>query len=82
MTPELKPCPFCGGKAKHNNGGNSTFGRFWWAVWCDTCQVEMRDLEVWDQSPERLGMLHPDYPPKECFTRWNTRAEIAAMVAA
>jgi hypothetical protein len=71
---DLKPCPFCGSPASHNQGGNSVYGRLWWAVWCDPCQVEMRDLEVWDRSPDRPGMLHPDYPPKECFARWNNRA--------
>jgi hypothetical protein len=71
MSTELKKCPFCGGEAKHNDGGNSVFGRFWWAVWCEECQIEMRDREVWDSS--RAGYLHPDYPPQECFTRWNRR---------
>lgn len=68
---ELKPCPFCGGEAKHNDGGNSTYGRFWWAVWCDECQIEVRDREVWKREEDRTILA---LPPKECFERWNRRA--------
>lgn len=69
---DLLPCPFCGGEAEHNDGGNSVFGRFWWAVWCNTCQIEMRDRERWDGN--RPGMLDPAFPPQESFARWNRRA--------
>ena len=68
--PELKPCPFCGGAAKHNDGGSSIFGRFWWAVGCTECDVVFRDREVWDENM-RLKL-----PPMECFERWNRRAEV------
>lgn len=69
--PELLPCPFCGGEAKHNSGGNSRYGRLWWSVGCDNCGVEMYDHEVWDG--DRHGMFHPDHKPMECFENWNTR---------
>ena len=69
---ELKPCPFCGGEASHNDGGNSVYGRLWWSVWCNMCQFEVRDREVWD--PVKKGYLDASHPPKECFTTWNTRA--------
>lgn len=72
MIPEIKPCPFCGGEAHHNDGGNSVYGRFWWAVWCDACQFEMRDQEVWSKTDP--GMLDPSYPPGHCITAWNRRA--------
>jgi hypothetical protein len=67
---ELKPCPFCGGKAEHNDGGNSVYGRFWWVVGCNNCQIFFRDQEKWDHSngSKLLG------EPKECFAVWNTRA--------
>lgn len=68
MTSELKPCPFCGGDAKHNDGGNSVYGRFWWKVWCDDCQIQLADQEIWTED-HKLKL-----PPKECFERWNTRA--------
>ena len=73
MIVEIKPCPFCGGKANHNDGGDSCYGRFWWSVWCNDCQVEMRDIEAWDDDPKRPGMLHPRYPAGECIDRWNRR---------
>lgn len=79
MSEELKPCPFCGGPAIHNDGGNSTYGRLWWAVGCEECLVEIRDRELWAEGAK----LDPAYPPKECFTRWNARhdAEIKELRA-
>lgn len=71
MSEELKPCPFCGGTAKHNDGGNSVYGLFWYAVWCEECQIEMRDRERWAEGAK----LDPAYPPKECFARWNSRPD-------
>jgi hypothetical protein len=73
MGEELKPCPFCGGDAKHNDGGNSTYGRFWWAVGCPECDVVLRDREVWGANSQLV------LPAKECFARWNTRADAAFM---
>ena len=69
---DLKPCPFCGGSPSTNEGGNSTYGRFWWRVGCEPCDISLSDREVWDSN--RPGMLEPKYPPKECFERWNMRA--------
>lgn len=80
-TPELKPCPFCGGEASHNDGGNSVYGRYWWVVGCKNCDVTFADQEVWSKTDP--GMLDPAYPPKHCFIAWNTRAEkVDALVAA
>ena len=78
-APELKPCPFCGGEASHNDGGNSVYGRYWWVVGCKNCDVTFADKEVWSKTDH--GMLDPAYPPKHCFTAWNTRAEVDALVA-
>lgn len=71
-TTELKPCPFCGEMPTTNGGGNSVYGRFWWAVGCNPCGVYFNDDEKWD--PDNQGKLHPDSHPKECFEVWNTRA--------
>lgn len=71
-APELKPCPFCGSPPKMATG-NSTYGRLWWTVWCDACEIELRDREVWDKA--RPGMLDPAYPAGECVDRWNTRTD-------
>ena len=67
----LKPCPFCGGSPSTNEGGNSTYGRFWWRVGCEACDFYFRDREVW--NTDGPSMLDPKYPPKECFERWNAR---------
>lgn len=75
-THELKPCPFCGGEASTNDGGNSVYGRFWWRVGCIECGIWMADPEVWE--PNGTGKLDPDYPPQFCFDQWNTRAGGAA----
>lgn len=69
-TPELKPCPFCGGPAETNDGGDSVYGRFWWAVGCSSCDVVFCDREKWD------GNGHLTLPPQECFERWNRRAPV------
>lgn len=76
---DLLCCPFCGAKPKTNNGGHSTFGRLWWCVWCDECQFEMRDQEVW--LKDGSGRLDPAYPPRHCFSAWNLRAALAAPSA-
>jgi hypothetical protein len=69
----LKPCPFCGNPPQHNDGGNSTYGRLWWSVWCNECEVHMSDREKFDFTrPEGQSQLV--YPAKECFERWNRRA--------
>lgn len=73
----LKPCPFCGGEASTNDGGNSVYGRLWWTVGCVSCGVYFSDQETWD--PEKHGYLHPDCKPKECFDVWNTRATLSAL---
>jgi hypothetical protein len=68
----VKPCPFCGGAAQDNDGGNSTYGRFWWAVGCVDCGVTFNDTLVWDNTEGR-SLIHADYPAGECFVRWNNR---------
>lgn len=68
---ELKPCPFCGEKPQHNDGGVSVYGRLWWAVWCDNCHIEMIDREVWKHEEDRTILALPE---AECFDRWNRRA--------
>lgn len=72
------PCPFCGGEAKHSDGGNSVYGRLWHVVWCDECQVEMRDREVWKNDGDRTILALPE---RECVERWNRRAPDASQAA-
>lgn len=72
---ELLPCPFCGDEPRHNNGGNSTYGRLWWAVWCERCDIQMHDREQWERMTHPSGRLV--FPAKECFDRWNTRTALS-----
>lgn len=45
-TPELKPCPFCGGE-QTTTGPDRKFGDITWHVICKSCGVDVwRDLET------------------------------------
>jgi len=70
MTEELKPCPFCGGKAElteRHNEGYSVYGRFWYTVECIECGTRFFDREEFDSD----GKLK--FPAKECISKWNIR---------
>ena len=64
--PHIEPCPFCGGRADFGCG-NSCYGRFWYSVGCDACDVWLSDREEWDEN----GKLK--LPELECVVRWNKR---------
>lgn len=68
----LEPCPFCGGEAKSDSGSITSYGRYWWTVWCPTCEIQVSDRQFW--LGDGSGLLDPAYPPRECFARWNRRA--------
>ena len=73
----LKPCPFCNGKPRswEDHGfGYSKYGRYWFNVMCDNCGFFMRDREEFEHTDD--GRYVIKYPEKECFNRWNTRADI------
>lgn len=60
---ELKPCPFCGGKARFNEFEAS--GKYMCAVVCDTkgCRVNVcNTLHVWNTK-------------EEAIEAWNRRTE-------
>jgi len=64
---EAKQCPFCGGNPVVECSG-SVYGRFWYSVGCNTCDVWMRDRERWEDDKLTL-------PEGECINRWNKRRE-------
>lgn len=69
--PEMAPCPHCGGPAsltERHGEGYSVYGRFWYSVGCEACDIWMDDREEWDKD-FRLTL-----PPLECVERWNARA--------
>ena len=64
MTKELKPCPFCGGKARLDNRFN------WWWVACTSgrkiCKVNASTIQF--DSPD------------EAVEVWNRRAEPKTII--
>ena len=55
---ELRPCPFCGGEAKHGYDGDPIFGRIVHWVYCKECHAKTREssdedfvIESWNTRP-------------------------------
>lgn len=81
---ELKPCPFCGGKASLENSGiekcrNRENGDLItsWYVWCPNCGIK-RDggvSEYYFRKDETLILVNPMYDGrKKAIEAWNRRA--------
>lgn len=75
MSEELKPCPFCGGKAKEFTGEDAAPHR--WTVECDACGAHVgsgtrhRARTKWNRRAERTCRnLNPpscrDFECSEC----------------
>lgn len=67
IRPELKPCPFCGGKARHKTAKYQTYSygvwtvKEWHAIYCPPCHV---------------GQKNRNYETfQECIEAWNRRAD-------
>ena len=56
-TPELKPCPFCGGECKLDSSEMGAAREVWHFVWCPTCKI--------------TGGLRKS--SEEALLMWNTR---------
>ena len=73
-TPDLKPCPFCGGEAKLDkfrvsfNDGYPKYDGFAVVVRCKTCKA---------LSPYKRGTIHGSFKENEkekAIDAWNRRA--------
>ena len=61
---ELKPCPFCGGKASWYYSGSVTRGRFDITIACSHCGITMK------QSTLRYGL---EWLQEKMIEKWNNR---------
>jgi len=59
---ELKPCPFCGGKAKKSVG--EELEEWVGTVWCTKCQAEV--IYIGDDEEDAMQGV---------IAKWNRRAE-------
>ena len=81
---ELKPCPFCGGKASLRNNGiekcrNSENGDLItnWYVMCTNCGIKRNGdvSEYYFRNDETLILVNPIYDGrKKAIEAWNRRA--------
>ena len=85
MMSDLKPCPFCGGKAVIEHSGiDKTRSRdngdliTTWRVYCPTCGTERKGgvSEYIFCRNETLRLMSPQYDGrKQAIEAWNRRAE-------
>jgi len=75
MSEQLKPCPFCGGKANvHTKGLDERFGYAdMVTVKCEVCNVSFAFMD--DQNPKGGYALNGTAKPK-AIAAWNRRAEV------
>ena len=65
--PDIKPCPFCGSKARHKTAKYRTYSysawtvKEWHAIYCPFCRVS--------QPNRRYDTL------QKCVEEWNRRIE-------
>lgn len=74
MTPELKPCPFCGGKNLSVNAYDVQPDDYHAGhVYCNDCEVEgPSSLSL--PEPDGYWMPDPESAKAEAVKAWNRRA--------
>ena len=70
---KLKGCPFCGSEPHYTSDEDAysytTYGRPWFVIGCESCDIHFRDKEIWDKN----SLLTKECYPKDSFDRWNKR---------
>jgi hypothetical protein len=49
MSDELKPCPFCGGTAQHENDTGPNDEGYWTWIECTSCGGKANDAKTWNR---------------------------------
>ena len=74
---ELKPCPFCGGKAEIDSTGigytNGSFSENY-EIGCKSCNIRFRGTSYFIIKDGTPTISIDGY--KECIEKWNRRANI------
>lgn len=73
---ELKPCPFCGGKAGYiinSNYERRTTHGWQFGIKCTNCMTELRIVTVDLESNGRIAFAKDDR--KKAADMWNRRAD-------
>ena len=77
---ELKPCPFCGGKAFYHTvsifSGHNDVG-YYFSIKCEACGIEYPTRGAISISMYRGEITYTKDDRKELAAKWNTRQEEA-----
>lgn len=72
---ELKPCPFCGGKAFLKDGKPETFGTFEALVICKNCSASVVGVSRINFATHRFEKNGYDTAQKQAVKAWNRRSD-------
>lgn len=69
MIKDLKPCPFCGGKAKVKTQYSEKKDRWFSFVQCLDCFARSKTATAWRDPTDNLSLMD------RATANWNMRAE-------
>ena len=70
---ELKPCPFCGGKAEIKEDSDTCFFRAWCE--CVKCHIQTQQWRVYTKKhDEKIAAMLIDDCKSKLTEHWNNRA--------
>lgn len=76
---ELKPCPFCGGKAILTDGKPKTFGTFEALVICKDCSASVVGVSSINFSTRKFEENGYDIAREQAIKAWNRRVDNANL---